>query len=167
MREWAKRALPSQASLIDIGCGTGEPIARALVEAGFDLYGIDPSQAMLTRFRAALPETPVACETVQESAFFGRSFDAAVAIGVIFLLPGSEQVIAFERMAQAVGPGGHVLFSAPNEVHQWQDVLTGEQSRSLGKGAYRALLDACSMDLVASFEDSGGNAYHHAVKRGA
>ena len=34
-------------SILDLGCGTGEPILRYLLEQGFELTGVDASTAMI------------------------------------------------------------------------------------------------------------------------
>ena len=39
--------LPKAGSVLDIGCGMGEPIARYLIERGFDVSGIDSSPALI------------------------------------------------------------------------------------------------------------------------
>src|SRR5690242_1619880 len=72
------RALPHRALVLDIGCGNGAPITRALLEAGCRSVGIDSSGAMLARFRANCPGTPALQGLAQQCAFIGRPFDAAV-----------------------------------------------------------------------------------------
>ena len=39
-----RRLLPSHATVLDIGCGTGKPIARYLIEQGFEITGVTPLQ---------------------------------------------------------------------------------------------------------------------------
>ena len=39
--------LPQSASVLDIGCGAAEPIARYLIERGCHLTGIDSSSALI------------------------------------------------------------------------------------------------------------------------
>ena len=47
--------LPSAGSVLDCGCGAGEPIARYLHQSGFAVMGIDSSPAMVRMFQARLP----------------------------------------------------------------------------------------------------------------
>lgn len=161
-RRWAMD-LPPGGSVIDIGCGTGRPIALALAEAGLAVSGIDPSPTLLAAFRHALPEAPAACETAEASGYFGRRFDGAVAIGLIFLLPPATQAVVIGRVAQVLKPGGRFLFSAPSVACRWTDTLTGRESRSLGEAGYRDLLDAAGLRLIDGYVDSGGNHYFAAV----
>lgn len=49
-------ALPSGARVLDLGCGSGVPTARQLVDAGLDVVGIDESARMLGLAAATVPE---------------------------------------------------------------------------------------------------------------
>ncbi|WCP73984.1 class I SAM-dependent methyltransferase [Sphingomonas hankookensis] len=162
VRRWATE-LPAGGSVVDIGCGTGRPIAVALAGAGLAVAGIDPSPSLLAAFRHALPGAPAACETAEESGYFGRRFDGAVAIGLLFLLPPATQAVVIDRVAAALRPGGRFLFSAPRVACRWTDTLTGRESRSLGEAGYRALLEGAGLRLRGSHADEGGNHYFAAV----
>ncbi|PZT91391.1 MULTISPECIES: class I SAM-dependent methyltransferase [unclassified Sphingomonas] len=162
VRRWAAD-LPAGGSVVDIGCGSGRPVALALAEAGLAVSGIDPSPTLLAAFRRALPDAPAACETAEASGYFGRRFDGAVAIGLLFLLPPATQALVIGRVAQALRPGGRFLFSAPAVACRWTDTLTGRESQSLGAAGYRVLLAEAGLRLVGSYEDSGGNHYFAAV----
>ncbi|WP_232307978.1 class I SAM-dependent methyltransferase [Sphingomonas hankookensis] len=149
--------------MVDIGCGSGRPIALALADAGFAVSGIDPSPTLLAAFRRALPDAPAACETAEASDYFGRRFDGAVAIGLLFLLPPATQAMVVGRVAQVLRPGGRFLFSAPAAACRWTDTLTGRESRSLGEAGYRVVLGEVGLRLVGEYEDGGGNHYFAAV----
>jgi SAM-dependent methyltransferase len=152
--------------VLDLGCGTGIPIALALVAEGLKVYGVDASPAMVTAFRKNLPGVPVACEPAEVSSFFGRSFDGILAWGLIFLLPADSQVTLIRRAAGALRAGGSLLFTAPEPTCSWRDVLTGRTSVSLGGSAYRAHLAAAGLSVVAEYRDEGDNYYFESRKRG-
>lgn len=164
VRRWA-RQLPPGAEIVDVGCGTGWPIARVLADAGLAVSGIDPSPTLLAAFCETLPGAPAACEPVQTSSFFDRRFDGAVAIGVLFLLSETDQRSAMARIAAALRPGGRLLFSAPRVACHWRDTLTGRMSLSLGEGGYRALLAEQGFDLLDLSKDTGGNDYFDTILR--
>jgi 2-polyprenyl-3-methyl-5-hydroxy-6-metoxy-1,4-benzoquinol methylase len=42
-------------SVLDMGCGAGEPIATYLVERGYTVTGVDSSTAMIAMFQVRLP----------------------------------------------------------------------------------------------------------------
>ena len=74
-------AATRRASLLDIGCGNGVPISEALYREGFSIYGVDASETLIARFRERFPGATVECNSVEESEFFNRAFDAVVAWG--------------------------------------------------------------------------------------
>lgn len=163
VRQWA-RSLAPNATVLDVGCGGGDPISKALVEEGLSVYGIDASPSMVQVFQQNFPDSPVACEAVEDSAFFNRQFDAIIAWGLVFLLPEETQELVIQKMANALYAGGKLLFTAPARQMQWEDAITEIESRSLGADRYRALLTAAGLSLIEEFEDEGGNHYYHAVK---
>ena len=111
VRRWSVH-LPAGGAILDIGCGTGVPIARTLTEQGFELYGIDASPTLLEAFRRNIPDARAACEPVESSRFFDRRFDGVVAIGLLFLLAGDRQRMVIRRVGHALRAGGRFLFTA-------------------------------------------------------
>lgn len=163
VRDWARR-LPSGAAVIDLGCGSGLPITKVLVNARLNVYAIDASPSLVEAFRHNLPDIPVACETVQDSLFFDRRFDGVVAWGLMFLLKPEEQHYLIRRMADILVPGGRLLFTSPPEPVVWNDAMTGLESRSLGAVEYRKQLSALGLSVIREYDDEGQNYYFDAVK---
>jgi SAM-dependent methyltransferase len=163
VRRWA-RQLPKGGTVVDLGCGFGEPVTRTLIDARLEVWGVDASPALVAEYRRRFPDCPVACEAAETSALFGRRFDGAVAIGLIFLLPEADQRRLIARVADALVAGGRLLFSAPQQECAWNDLLTGRPSRSLGEAAYRKGLGAVGLTLEGQSTDAGGNHYFEATK---
>lgn len=164
VRTWA-RSLPRGASILDLGCGHGVPIAMALMNDGFEIYGVDASPSLIAVFRGRFPNANVACEAAEDSNFFDRTFDAVIAIGLMFLLSAAVQRDLIRRIAMAMNPGGHFLFTSPVQTCTWTDVLTGRQSSSLGGETYRAILSDAGLALVDEHLDEGDNYYFDASKQ--
>ncbi len=164
VEEWAA-SLPQGASVIDVGAGSGEPLTAALIEAGLTVAAIDASPKMIAAFRRRFPGAETACELAETSRFFDRKFDAALAVGLIFLLEPETQRALIPHLSTALEPGGRLLFSAPRQVCEWDDLLTGRRSWSLGDREYRALLNAAGLDVTDAYADSGGTWYYDAQKR--
>lgn len=163
IRQWARR-LPTGGVVVDVGCGTGAPVAATLMAEGLTVFGIDASAALVAEFRRRFPLAQVACEPAETSGLFHRTFDGAVAVGLLFLLPAADQQRVIGRVARALEPGGRFLFSAPRRACEWKDSLTGRQSLSLGEAAYRRALEQAGMRLTAHHVDEGGNHYFDAVR---
>ena len=161
VRGWASSLGPG-AEVLDVACGVGIPITRALVQAGCRVHAIDASPRMVQQFKILVPEVPVLSETVESMTHFGRLFDGVVAWGLVFLLPADAQPTAIVRLAGAVGSGGQLLFTAPWQVGNWKDALTGRDSYALGADVYRGLIDGAGLTLIREFDDEGDNHYYQA-----
>jgi len=164
VREWARR-LPRGAAVIDVGCRSGLPITKVLVSEGLNVYAIDAAPSLVEAFRHNFPTTPVVCESVENSLFFNRMFDAVLAWGLIFLLQPEAQRSLIRSMADILVPGGRLLFTSPAEPVVWNDAMTGLESRSLGAPEYRRLLSAGDISVSSEYEDEGQNHYFDSFKR--
>ena len=111
--EWSQ-LLPAGATVLDLGCGTGIPISLTLIARGCNVYGVDASASMTAEFRANFPTAPVQCAAVEDSAFFGRTFDGVVAWGLFFLLSAEVQLKLIAKVAAILASGGRLLFTAPS-----------------------------------------------------
>ena len=161
--DWSK-LLPESAAVLDLGCGTGVPISKALIDRGFNVYGVDASASMIAAFRARFPTIPVECAAVEDSNFFGRTFDAVVAWGLFFLLDAEVQRRLIAKVAAVLPNGVGLLFTSPSQSCSWADAMTGRTSISLGLDAYRNALEAEGMSLVGTHRDDGDNHYYFARK---
>src|SRR5260221_698156 len=82
VRAWV-RTLPQNSTLLDLGCGTGIPISKVLMDEGMTVYGVDASPTMVKAFQQNFPNAPVANEAAEDSLFFNRKFDGIVAWGLL------------------------------------------------------------------------------------
>lgn len=161
--DWSQ-TLPSGATVLDLGCGNGVPISQALIERRFNVYGVDASPTMVAAFRARFPSVPVECAGLEDSYFFGRTFDGVVAWGLFFLLDVEVQRRLIKKIAHGLRSGGRLLFTAPSQSCSWRDATTGRTSISLGHEPYRKALQAKRMSLVGTQRDGGENHYYFALK---
>lgn len=163
IRAWAE-SLPRGATVLDLGCGPGEPSTRVLREAGLTTYAIDASPKMVAAFRERFPGVPVECSTVETSHFFEREFDGVLAWGLLFLLEPAAQARVIRKVARALKPGGRFLFTAQIESVEWLDAMTGRPSRSLGAAEYQRVLAEAELVWVGDAQDEGDNHYYFVEK---
>ena len=156
---WAE-ALPPATSILDLGCGHGVPISEALLRAGHRVCGVDASPTLVLKFRERFPDATVECSPVEDSLFFNRTFDAAIAWGLMFLLAPEAQRSLIGKVARALNRRGRFLFTSPRQACTWADSLTGLPSISLGHEAYEHELAAQGLVLVGNDEDGAENYYH-------
>lgn len=117
-RVWLDRFLvhvPRGGTVLDVGCGMGEPIARYLIDRGFDVVGVDASPSMIERCRARFPEAEWLVLDMRELDL-GRRFDGVLAWDSFFHLDMDEQRGMFRRFASHARHCGPLMFtSAPSE----------------------------------------------------
>jgi len=114
---------------------------------------------MISSFQRRFPKAHAQCASVEESDFFGRTFDGVVAWGLLFLLPSDVQAVVIHKVAGVLNPNGKFLFTSPQEACTWQDALTGRNSISLGSRVYGQILHADGLSLVGEQLDEGNNHY--------
>ena len=163
VKNWVQTLQPGSV-ILDIGCGTGIPVSKVLVDAGMTVYGIDASPTLAGTFHRNFPDLPIACEAAEESAFFGRQFDGIISIGLMFLLPAETQMLLIGKAAAALKPGGKFLFTATHDPHTWIDIMTDMPSISLGAERYRHLLAASGLTVIEEFTDEGENYYFNTLR---
>jgi SAM-dependent methyltransferase len=156
--------LPPGATILDLGCGTGRPVTKILIDEGMNAYGIDASPTMVKNFQLNFPDRPIACETAEESSFFNLKFQGIIAWGLLFLLPVEAQELIIQKSAKALKVGGRFLFTAPAKKIEWNDAMTEQHSISAGAEKYKEVLEASGLSLIDEFEDEGENHYYHSVK---
>jgi SAM-dependent methyltransferase len=149
---------------LDLGCGHGLPISRALADEGLHLFGIDASPTLVAAYRQNLPGSTVECSLAELSPFFHRSFGAAVAWGLLFLLSPDNQKRVIRNVGAALVAGDRFLFTAPHQAVTWEDSLTGQTSISLGRSTYHQLVAEAGMYVEDEADDDGGNHYYFARK---
>ncbi len=159
------RSLPQGASILDLGCGFGVPISQALINDGFVIYGVDASSSLITEFRRRFPDVNVACEAVEDSRFFDRTFDGVIAVGLLFLMSEDSQRDLIRRVGLALNSGGRFLFTAPAQSCTWTDILTGRESLSLGADAYKAIIADAGLTLVGEHSDEGDSHYYDTCRQ--
>lgn len=163
IEQWS-RTLPKGATVIELACGGGYPVTRVLNAAELQLWAVDSSPTLVSEFHSRFPLIPIQCARVQDSDFFGRKYQGAIAIGPIFLLSEQEQINLISRVSEILEPGGRFLFMAPIQIGTWKDMNTGLECISLGQERYEKLLRNVGLHVVATHRDVGENNYYDAEK---
>ncbi|MFJ4654497.1 class I SAM-dependent methyltransferase [Nocardia sp. NPDC088792] len=106
---WLAERVGAGARVLDVGCGSGVPTARQLVDTGMQVVGIDISPAMVSAACAAVPEAVFHnCDVLD---FAESGFDGAVAFFSLLMLSRSDISRALSVLRGAIEPGGYLLLS--------------------------------------------------------
>ncbi|KRE24346.1 methyltransferase [Bosea sp. Root483D1] len=134
--------LPATPSVLDIGCGMGEPIARHLIERGCSVTGIDSSQPLISLCRERFPQQSWQVADMRELAL-GRRFDGLIAWDSFFHLSPDDQRRMFPLFKDHAAKGAALLFTSGPGHGEAIGSFEGEPlyHASLDPAEYRSLLD--------------------------
>jgi SAM-dependent methyltransferase len=159
-RGWIDRfaaLLDPGAPVLDIGCGSGQPVAAYLAGQGHPVAGIDSSPEMIALFRANLPDQAAEVADMR-SLSLDRRFGGLIAWDSFFHLAHGQQRQMFPVFRDHARPGAPLLFTSGPAFGEAIGTLQGEPlyHASLGPGEYRLLLGRHGFDVVAhTAEDPG------------
>ena len=102
--------LTPAATVLDVGCGMAEPMARYLIESGFRVVGIDSSMSMIDMSRKRFPT----CEWLvmdMRQLRLGRRFGGILAWDSFFHLCMDDQRTMFAIFAAHADHGAPLMFT--------------------------------------------------------
>jgi SAM-dependent methyltransferase len=144
----AAAAIPADARVLDVGCGTGDSTRDAACAAHRgSATGIDLSTRMLERARALAAAQGVDNVTflhgdAQHFSFEPSSFDIVVSrTGTMFF---ADQIRAFTNIASALRPGGRLVLLSWQGPERNEWFLSFVDAMTLGKGLAPPPADAPS-----------------------
>ncbi len=105
------RRLRPNARILDLGCGTGEPISKHLIENGCAVVGVDASARMLEIARNLVPQAKLVQADMRNFYLNGR-FEAVVAWDSVFHVSRTEHEQIFRNISNMLVSGGWLLLSA-------------------------------------------------------
>jgi cyclopropane fatty-acyl-phospholipid synthase-like methyltransferase len=129
--------------VLDLGCGTGEPIARYLIDRGCEVTGVDAAPAMIALCASRFPAMTWIAADMRSLALRQR-FDAIIAWDSFFHLAHKAQRAMFPIFRDHIARRGLLLFTSGPEHGEAIGALYGEPlyHASLSAEEYRSLLEA-------------------------
>jgi ubiquinone/menaquinone biosynthesis C-methylase UbiE len=115
--------------VLDLGCGSGVPVASSLTDAGHRVVGVDISEVQVRRARERVPAAEFILADATTVRFPDGSFDAVVCLYALIHIPLAEQPPLLANVARWLRPGGSLLCTTGNTA--W----TGGEDNWLDGGA--------------------------------
>jgi SAM-dependent methyltransferase len=112
--------LTPPARILDLGCGAGLPATKLLVDAGYDVVGLDFSHVQLARARDLVPGASFVEADMATWDCPPASFDAVVSFYAIIHLPLVDQRSLFAKIRRWLRPEGLLLAIVGHE--RWTGV---------------------------------------------
>ncbi len=151
-RNWLDRFLglaPDTPSVLDLGCGAGDPIARYLVDNDCAVTGVDTSPEMLELARERVPLARWICADMRRLDLHEK-FQGVLAWNSFFHLTPDDQRAMFLVFSQHVARGAVLMFTSGPAYGEALGELEGEPlyHSSLDASEYQTLLEQHGFELV-------------------
>ncbi|PSK87793.1 methyltransferase family protein [Limimaricola soesokkakensis] len=147
-RRWVDRMLAAaprnggRRRVLDLGCGSGAPIAQYVADRGAEVTGVDASRVMLGLFQKNLPRAR-AFHHDMRGLRLSEKFDAILAWDSFFHLSGPDQQSMFPTFAEHAAPGCALMFTSGPSAGTAIGDVAGKPifHESLSPKTYKGLLE--------------------------
>lgn len=141
--------VPSGGAILDIGCGSGAPIARHLVACGFRISGVDTSISLIELCRSRMPSEEWIVADMRELEL-GARFDGVLAWHSFFHLAPDAQRGMFPVFARHCRPGSALMFTSGDRDGEAIGSFEGDAlyHASLAPEEYQSLLARAEFRVI-------------------
>ncbi|WEL23374.1 class I SAM-dependent methyltransferase [Candidatus Nanohalovita haloferacivicina] len=148
--------IPSESKILDLGCGTGLPFDRFLVEKDHQVTGVDISEKHVEMARENVPEADFLQGDFFENDFGENSFDAVVSFYAIFHIPREEHFDLFKKIREWISDEGAILITlGPDEMDDFEGEIGGQEmvwsSYSAEKNV--ELLEKAGFEIITTYTE--------------
>jgi SAM-dependent methyltransferase len=141
--------LPRGATVLDLGCGGGSPVALHMVAQGFRVTGVDSSPTLISLCRTRMPDQEWIVGDMRSLAL-GRRFDGILAWDSFFHLRHKDQETMFPVFAAHAARTAILMFNAGPGHGEAVGAYRGDPlyHASLDASEYEALLADFGFELI-------------------
>ncbi|HEX5579942.1 MAG TPA: class I SAM-dependent methyltransferase [Gemmatimonadaceae bacterium] len=108
--------LPVPSDVLDVGCGTGRPIAELVLARGHRVTGIDQSEGQLRFARERFPGATWIRARIEDRAF-GRGYDAVICWDALFHVAREHHHRVLRAIHDCLVPGGRLVLTVGGSAH--------------------------------------------------
>jgi SAM-dependent methyltransferase len=156
-----RRLMRPCGTVLDIGCGTGEPIARYLIEQGCDVTGVDSSPEMIAMCKGHFPHRDWHVADMRALSL-GCTFNGVLAWDSFFHLRPDDQRRMFPVFLKHAAPRAALMFTSGPSHGEAIGTYQGEPlyHASLDSAEYGTLLDRNGFEVVAHVVEDANCGLH-------
>jgi len=153
--------LPSSGAILDLGCGSGVPMAAYLIGLGHPMTGVDSSPDMIDACRKRFPEQEWIVGDMRRLSL-QQTFSAILAWDSFFHLGYDDQRLMFPVFRAHARPNAALMFTSGPVHGEAIGEFGGEPlyHASLDAAEYRSLLDSNGFRVVSHVVEDPGCGGH-------
>jgi 2-polyprenyl-3-methyl-5-hydroxy-6-metoxy-1,4-benzoquinol methylase len=135
-------------SVLDLGCGTGEPLAQFFIDKGFRVTGVDGSKKMIELCKKRFPSEQWIVADMRDINL--QQFDVILAWHSFFHLDKESQRRMFKIFEAHLKPNGVLAFTSGDEEGEVWGNNGGQElyHASLSTDEYEKLLKAAAFKVL-------------------
>ena len=155
--------LPVGSQVLDLGCGSGIPVDKFLIEKGYHLTGIDISSAQIKLAKQNLPDGNFIQADMDEINFPDSSFDAVVSFYAIFHIPREEHRELLAKCFRLLKKGGYLLITmGSSDWEGTEDDFHGAKMywSHYGREKNVQMVKEVGFEIIYDVIDESGNEKH-------
>ena len=143
-------ALPNGGTVLDLGCGSGSPVALNMTACGLNVMGVDASPSLIALCRERMPGQRWIVGDMRAPPVAER-FNGVLAWDSFFHLTPDDQRRMFHVFAAHCGPRAVLMFNTGPAYGEAVGSYRGDPlyHASLNPAEYERLLDGIGFDVVA------------------
>lgn len=120
-------AVPAGSTILDMGCGTGRPMAEYVVSQGHHVLGVDQSEQMLAIARQNLPQEKWVLSSM-EAYEPEESYHGALLWDSLFHVQRTEHEPILRKIVRGLPSGGRFMLTVGGSAHPaFTDFMYGEE----------------------------------------
>ncbi len=152
-------------TILDVGCGSGDPIGVQLAGAGHVVLGIDISEEMVRLAQKNCPAGQYMVGDVRSLAKEEYQVDAVVCFYTMFHIPRDEHERVIKVLASFLPRGGYLLLSMGDREWEGEHMLYGARmwSSQWGVTKNRKIVEQAGMTVELDEIDTSGGERHQVI----
>jgi SAM-dependent methyltransferase len=153
--------MPQSSKILDLGCGSGKPIAQYFIKQNYQLTGVDSSEQMLEMAEQSFPEQRWILQDMRKLALH-ETFAGILAWDSFFHLAPDDQRAMFQIFQNHADKDAALLFSSGPAAGEAIGELFGEAlyHASLSAEEYTRLLNQHGFEVVKMIAEDPNCAGH-------
>lgn len=160
------KLLKPGATILDIGCGSGVPVDKYLIDKGFKVLGIDISEKQIELAKKNVPRAVYEVKDMADLKSGDYQVDAIVSFYAIFHIPREQHLDLFQKISSFLIKNGLILVTMGSS--EWE----GEEDNFYGGKMWwshygpeknREIIKSCGFKILLDEIDTSGGEKHQVI----